>query len=753
MRASACVGRIGGLAVALGVGAGIVTGGIAVGWAAPAEDSISSADAPKRSSAVQRSAVQRSAVQRSAAARHNQPDLPKPAAVRATAPLLKARAARSTPATAAVESVPSPLSGPGVPGPPIESPANRMVLASARRVAAPRAAATSVNPIVAFFFNQGPTVSATQTGQTDAGVISGEISVVDPDSETFTYRVVSNPVYGTVVIDGTGNYTYTADPSVVHDGTLDAFQVTVSDAASGFHIHGLAGLLNLLTFGLFGGDPHSTTSIVNVVVTAVNKVPTATLTVGPPDVATGVVNGGVTAVDGDGDPLTYAASSSVKGTVVVDTSGGFVYVPTSAARHAAASLTAAAADKADVFTITVADDHGGSIGVPVSVSISPANVVPVAAPNVGSPNAATGVVAGTVIGVDADGDALSFSGSTTTSKGSVVVAPNGSFTYTPTALARHAAASATASQQDTTDTFTVTVVDGYGGTVEVPVSVTIAPAAVTFAFVYGSGSQYWSAEARSALETSATRLARYIVVGAPVTITYDVIGQNAPNSNFLASNYTNFTSSSAGYFGTVVQTKILTGTDANGAGHDSQITWNFAYPWALGDSVASNQYDFQSVAMHEMVHSLGMLTGVSSPSNMDQNWTTYDSFISTSDGTAVIGPNYVWNPAYTPNLTGGNGGLYFNGPNAVVAYGGPVPLYNPGTWASGSSISHLDRADAPAGVSYLMDPSDGYGPGVRVISAVEIGILTDLGYTISPGYAFFFIGFGLLRRRRGTPRR
>jgi len=747
MRASACVGRIGGLAVALGVGAGIVTGGIAVGWAAPAEDSISSADSPKRGSAVQRSAVQRSAAQRLAAARHNQSDLPKPAAV------LRARSARSTPATASVESVPSPFSGPAVPGPPIESPANWMVLASARRVAAPRAAATSVNPISAFFFNQGPTVSATQIGQTDAGVISGEISVIDPDSGTFTYSVATNPVQGSVVIDATGNYTYTADPSVVHDGTLDAFQVTVSDAASGFHIHGFAGLLNLLTFGLFGGDPHSTTSVVNVVVTAVNKVPTATLTVDPPSASTGVVNGGVIAVDGDGDPLTYAASGAVKGTVVVDTGGGFVYVPTAAARHAAASLTAAAAEKADVFTITVADDHGGSIEVPVSVSISAANVVPVAAPNVGSPNVATGVVAGAVIGVDADGDALSFSGSTTTSKGSVVVAPNGSFTYTPTALARHAAASATAGPQDTTDTFTVTVVDGYGGTVEVPVSVTISPAAVTFSFVYGSGSQYWSAESRSALETSATRLARSIVVGAPVTITYDVIGQNSPSSSFLASNYTNFTSSSAGHYGTVVQTKILTGTDANGSLYDSQITWNFAYPWALGDSVAGNQYDFQSVAMHEMVHSLGMLTGVSSPSDMDQNWTTYDSFISTSDGTAVIDPNYVWNAVYTPNLTGGNGGLYFNGPNAVAAYGGPVPLYNPGTWASGSSISHLDRADAPAGVSYLMDPSDGYGPGVRVISAVEIGILTDLGYTISPGYAFFFIGFGLLRRRRGTPRR
>ncbi|MCB1265830.1 MAG: hypothetical protein KDB56_14875 [Mycobacterium sp.] len=44
-----------------------------------------------------------------------------------------------------------------------------------------------------------------------------------------------------------------------------------------------------------------------------------------------------------------------------------------------------------------------------------------------------------------------------------------------------------------------------------------------------------------------------------------------------------------------------------------------------------------------------------------------------------------------------------------------------------------------------MDPSDGYGLGVRVLSPVEQAMLSDLGFTV---HAFVFVGFGLLRPRR-----
>ena len=54
--------------------------------------------------------------------------------------------------------------------------------------------------------------------------------------------------------------------------------------------------------------------------------------------------------------------------------------------------------------------------------------------------AGRGAVTGLVVASDADGDTLSYGGSTTTTKGSVIVTPvSGGFIYTPTAAARHRA--------------------------------------------------------------------------------------------------------------------------------------------------------------------------------------------------------------------------------------------------------------------------------------------------------------------------
>ncbi len=812
------MGRVGGLAVALGIGAAVALGYSGSASAAPADDTDVASSASDVSAVAPRS--RRPVKPRPPAAqRNNTSPVPEAARFSAPAPLDSAVTNRvqvpsrivsagidsaqgsavssgapvadavitapvvvTSPTTniapaAALRAVAVPLGDLSGNGAPAQGPVGWVVLAAARRPVASRiataaatttstgqlfavptasktASASSANPILAFFFNQTPTASPSQAAQSpDTGAITGNMNVADDDSDVITYAVVSNPTKGAVSIDAAGNFVYTPDPVLAHNGLTDSFQVTVSDAASGFHIHGVMGLINLLTFGLIGGDPHSSTTTVNLTVTPINKAPTATTTVGPPDPSTGVVLGTVTGSDADGDPLTYTGSTTSKGAAVVDQTGNFAYTPTASARHAAAKLDATAADKSDTFTITVADDHGGSLPVPVTTAITPANVAPTATQQVGSPDPTNGVVAGAVIGSDADGDPLTYVTSSAATKGTVVVNTNGSFTYTPTALARHNSAF----NSDTSDSFTVTVTDGYGGSVDVPVSVVISPASVTFAWVNGTGSQYWTAANLAALNTAASRLSSYIVVGAPVTITTTLIGQNNPGSNFLASSYTNFSSGGAGYYGTVVQTKILTGYDANGAAADSQLTWNFAYPWALGDTVPGNQYDFQSVAMHEMVHSLGFLSGIGSPGSTDTNWSTYDSFLSTSTGTPVISDSYTFNTAYNANLTGGNGGLYFDGPNAVAVYGGLVPLYTPGTWASGSSVTHLNATPVkPTGTTaYLMDPSDGYGIGVRVVTPVEVGVLRDLGYTIvtpSSASVFFIFGFGLIRRRRDSKR-
>ncbi|MGI9123571.1 MAG: Ig-like domain-containing protein, partial [Mycobacterium sp.] len=267
-------------------------------------------------------------------------------------------------------------------------------------------------------------------------------------------------------------------------------------------------------------------------------------------------------------------------------------------------------------------------------------------------------------------------------------------------------------------------------------------------FVYGTGSQYWTDAGRAALLTAAGVLSSYIVVSSPVTINYNVVGQNSPGSGTLSSAWANFTSGNPGFYPTLVENKVLAGVDYNGGSADSQVTWNFAYPWALGDSVPNNQYDFKAVAVHELLHSLGLITGSGDIASVDRNWTTFDQFLTTADGTPVILPDFTVDPDYLANFTGASGGLYFSGPNAVAAYGGPVPVYTPSTWSNGSSVSHVDP-NAPNG-PYVMEPWSYYGPGVDGITAVELGMLADLGYTIDPQprvVVLMFFGFGLLRRR------
>jgi VCBS repeat-containing protein len=178
--------------------------------------------------------------------------------------------------------------------------------------------------------------------------------------------------------------------------------------------------------------------------------------------------------------LTYSApASTAKAAVSINAStGAFTYTPTTTARQNAGKTGATAADKADSFTVTVTDGYGGTTTAAVTVAVSPVaiNRAPVAGiPTVGNPNASTGVITGAVKATDADGDLLTYLGSTTTSKGSAVVTAGGAFTYTPTATARHAAAKNGATTAEKTDSFTVTVSDGKGGTAIVPVTVAISP--------------------------------------------------------------------------------------------------------------------------------------------------------------------------------------------------------------------------------------------------------------------------------------
>ena len=339
MAASAFGARLGPLAASLGVGAAILIGGGGIAAADTADPANSPASTANRSGPVR-------------------------------APKSVRLAPKSAPAARRVTHTADPWEA-------------RTAARGARRTAA-AGTPSFLDRLAGGVNNQTPALQPTQTGQSSVGVVSGLLNATDPDSNSLSYTVTSSPAHGAVSVAGDGGYTYTPDRAVAATGTTDSFSVSVSDVGSGFHIHGLAGLVNLLTFGLLGTAAHTSIRTVNVVVApftvASNEPPTGTARVNSPDPVSGVVTGSVVGSDPDHDTLTYtAASSTTKGSVsIAATTGAFTYTPTVAARANAAATGATAGDRQDAFTVTVSDGLGGTAAVLVTVPVTPTATEPAA---------------------------------------------------------------------------------------------------------------------------------------------------------------------------------------------------------------------------------------------------------------------------------------------------------------------------------------------------------------------------------------
>lgn len=392
-------------------------------------------------------------------------------------------------------------------------------------------------------------------------------------------------------------------------------------------------------------------------------------------------------------------------------------------------------------------------GVAFSVRQTLLNQTPTVAPILLTGQSDT-LIAGRVDAVDPEGDQIVYRLVQGPASGSVQLNADGSFTYTP-GPGFNGVDTFVVMAQDLG--FHVNLLDVFRGA-GASAGALVNEGAIKFAFNYTTGSDLWTVDRRAALEQAAARFNSYLLVNQPVTLTYDVSATNSPGDGTLATAGSGLSSSAPGFWRTVVQNKLISGVDSNGATADGEIDWNFGYQWALGDSVGSTEYDLTTVALHELMHSFGFMSYVGAAgSNTGRAWTVYDSFISTSNGTRAIRPDYTWNTAFDANLTGGNGGLYFAGVDAVTAYGALVPLYTPNPWEDGSAISHLDDATFTGSDRNIMNAQLATGPGLRIPTAIELGILKGIGYTVinvpvPGGSALAIIGFIFLRRmRRRSP--
>lgn len=298
-------------------------------------------------------------------------------------------------------------------------------------------------------------------------------------------------------------------------------------------------------------------------------------------------------------------------------------------------------------------------------------------------------------------------------------------------------------------------------------------AAITFDFSFadpagtGWNDPTYGSTRQSTLSYAANMLGSYFNTTA--TIGYTVTSINDSASDTLASaDSTPYGTGEPGFDPTVVQYKLQSGYGGPVSYSDGSIEWNFGKPWSYSltsSGVAANQYDFVSIAMHELLHSFGFTSGIKSNGTglldgasvgAPNVWFVFAKYLTTSSGASLINKDtFVFDAPLLGTLTGGAAALRFDGPAAAATFAGGVPIYSPTTWEQGSSGSHTDDLTFNGTSNLLMNAFSKTGPEVRTLSSYETGILQDIGYTIvpEPGSAALFltgafVAFLFRRRRR-----
>jgi len=176
---------------------------------------------------------------------------------------------------------------------------------------------------------------------------------------------------------------------------------------------------------------------------------------------------------------------------------------------------------------------------------------------------------------------------------------------------------------------------------------------------------------------------------------------------------------------------------------------NFTKNWNtdLTRNATTSEYDLYSVLLHEITHMLGFSSliedgglSVLTNSNQPGMYSIFDTYLKVG-GTSVLVNNSNNNNAYNVdvdnyfagynlslNMNGGCGNLTFNYPELNNL---SEPVYNPTTYAQGSSYSHFTCGSSN---EYLMAAVSDIGTTLRHLHLNEVRVLKAIGYYISGTY-------------------
>jgi len=261
----------------------------------------------------------------------------------------------------------------------------------------------------------------------------------------------------------------------------------------------------------------------------------------------------------------------------------------------------------------------------------------------------------------------------------------------------------------------------------------------------------WNDSAKAAFTYAASVWATLINSSIPIRI--NACWANLGSPTTLGYSWSNIKRDFAGapQSGTFYSSSLanaLHGSDIDPSNPDTYITYNNGFSWYFGTDglTPSGQYDFVSVVMHEMGHSLNFTGSMGYGTNRCTSSTygcwgygpgavypnIYDRFTENSSGQALLNTVLFPNPSAVlgSQLIGGN--LYFNGTNANAANGGGrVKIYAPSTWSSGSSYSHLDYSTFTGTANRLMVYAINSASSIHDPGPVGLCLLKDVGWTIN----------------------
>ena len=258
----------------------------------------------------------------------------------------------------------------------------------------------------------------------------------------------------------------------------------------------------------------------------------------------------------------------------------------------------------------------------------------------------------------------------------------------------------------------------------------------------------------AARRAAVSRILAYVAPLLNESGSCDILFSNSGTgtSRGLASGGTYFGSGPDAFTNGYAFNHITTGIDPSAAMADVSFTFYFDWPWYAGTgSPAYNQYDLDSVFLHELTRALGIisLSDASGNSISPPVLSRWDNLLETTNTHRKLFNSTTGAfQALVSDLTGGDGGVSFTGIFATTFFGSKPPVYTPSTFQVGKSLGHWNTGGKIAG-NAVMEPTVNAGEALRQYALVDVGALKDIGYihiitplvfTESPKSAWYQVG-------------